>query len=360
VRRARRALTAVSWALLWGLAAVSCEQEDLVARARVAVITCEERGDCPPEAGSIDAGRDADMAPEPECKATACASRSRSRDALCNGSGPLAQLGDGCSDDARRALSFRYALCACTGLATASPFEIDGAGARIAVNGDAAIGEGARIAGDIELQGSLIGSAKPTGQLIEHGPPRCGCPPALEPLDVKAAVDARASDNDNGDLPVGMFAGIAGTRALELACGRFYFSRISGSGAVQIKASGNVAIYIGANVELTGDLIIEPDGPTQVSLFIAGNVLVTGRVQLASPDGALNVRMVVGGDGTVNLRGDVVMNGLVYAPRAELVSDGRFELNGALFAERVNPNRELIIHYDASLGDPAAQRCGTP
>jgi hypothetical protein len=89
-------------------------------------------------------------------------------------------------------------------------------------------------------------------------------------------------------------------------------------------------------------------------------VVVDGKVQLASSDAALKVRLIVGGEGTVNLRSAVAMNGVLYAPRADFVSDGRFELNGALFAERVNPNRELIIHYDPALGDPNAHSCRTP
>ena len=181
--------------------------------------------------------------------------------------------------------------------------------------------------------------------------------PCDEIFDVSAAVQARMADNDDAGMPSDRLANFDGAQTLDLVCGRYYFTRLSGSGPLSIRAQGNVALYVGQDLALDSNLVIEGDAARSVSLFIAGNVRVAGTI---ATSGGARMRLVVGGNGTVDIGGDVELSGLLYAPRSDLVTRGRFELFGSLFAERVVPSRELIVHDDASLDGADADSCNAP
>jgi hypothetical protein len=120
---------------------------------------------------------------------------------------------------------------------------------------------------------------------------------------------------------------------------------------------GRVDLRIDGNIELDDDFVVSLDSGAQLTLFIAGNMRVAGRLELSTPDSAGNLRVLVGGNGTVDLGAEALIVGTLYAPRAELVTRGRFELTGAVFVRRAAPGAELIVHYDPITGDAAANGC---
>lgn len=367
-------------ALLFGAGLAGCAQEDLVARLRLPS-ECEQRGDCPdaaspdaaspdaaspdaaspdaagPDASDMDAGPNAEVdaggEPEPICPPIQCRVSSQSRDAFCDADGRLAWLGDGCAET-RGIPRLRYAICSCTDVVTTSPLQVDGA---LALNHELHIGADVHVSGDVDLGAVLFAAQTPDfgGDVRENvSPAPCPCD---ESFDVAAAVQARASDNDDADTPSDQFANFGGAQMLELTCGRYYFTRLSGSGPLRIRAQGNVALYVGQDIALDSNLAIDGDAASSVSLFVAGNVRVGGTI---ATGGGVRLRLVVGGNGTVDLNGDVTLSGMLYAPRSDLVTRGRFELFGSLFAERVVPSRELIVHDDVSLDGADADSCSAP
>jgi hypothetical protein len=114
---------------------------------------------------------------------------------------------------------------------------------------------------------------------------------------------------------------------------------------------------VAGNVELDAGWIVNLDAGAQLDLFVAGNLRVAGELQLTRTDAASKVRLLVGGQGTVDLGADTSIGGVLYAPRAELVTRGRFEIDGALFVRRAAPGAELLVHYDPSLASSAAISC---
>jgi hypothetical protein len=337
---------------LLGTAATSCDpQTDLVAIEPPQNVCPEAAGCTPPES----------------CAARSC-TRATSKSEFCSAQTNLVEVGDGCNSPGATTQTFRFAICSCTDLVTIEPLQVDGPNpTAIAVNGALRVGAGVYIAGSVRVGGALssaLSSAQSapmiTGSLIEHTRPSCACG-AANLLDVGAATAAYAGDNDNADAKLVSveYDSFSGARSLDLACGRYYLSRVAGSGALRLRVHGRVDLRIDGNVELDDELVVNLDAGAQLTLFIAGNMRVTGRLELSTPDSASSLRVLVGGNGTVDLGSDALIVGTLYAPRAELVTRGRFELTGAVFVRRVVPSAELIVHYDPSTGEPAANGCAT-
>jgi hypothetical protein len=332
---------------LLGTAATSCDpQTDLVAIEAPQNV-------CPDAASCTSQG---------SCAARNCA-RDASKSAFCSAQTSPVEVGDGCTSPAATTQTFRFAICSCTDLVTIDPLQVDGPNpTAIAVNGALRVEAGVRIEGSVRVGAALRSSAQAaptiTGSLSEHTQPNCACGEASL-LDVGAAAAAYAGDNDNADAKLDSVAldGFSGTRELDLACGRYHLSRIAGSGALRLRVHGRVALGVDGNVELDDEFVVTLDSGAQLTLFVAGNMRVAGRLELSTPDSPSSLRLLVGGNGTVDLGSDALIVGTLYAPRAELVTRGRFELTGAVFVRRAAPGAELIVHYDPITGDPAANGC---
>jgi hypothetical protein len=306
-----------------------------------------------------DAGCDADscnVPPPPVCEPLTC-SAFDDRAAYCATppAEPLVQFGDGCEPG--QAPSFRFAVCSCQGgLVTDTPFELDvlsgAAEASLAVNGDLRLGADAKIAGSIYVSGSysVLAASPPqvTGQIHEGVAPACDCAESRL-LDVAGLVAERALDNDNAQagLEAGALDGFSGARSLTLDCGRYYLTRIAGDGSIALEARGRIAIFIGGNIELNGGLTLTLSEQASAEIYVAGNVRVDARLELGTGNEGNRVLLAVGGDGNIQLNGDAIVEGSLYAPRAALVtrSETLLELHGALFVRYANLNGTSRVHY---------------
>lgn len=296
-----------------------------------------------------------------ECAAHSCESALNSAQ-FCEESGNLVAAGDGCSASAPSTPVFRFALCSCTDFVTSSPFEVDGPAApAIAIDGELRVADGVRLAGSVRVGEELrTGSTSMPpdigGRLEEHADPSCACGgDAL--FDFSAALSQRRTDNDNAARDPRELDGFSGARDLDLACGRYYFTRIAGTGALRMRIHGRVALFVAGNIELDDAWNVQLDAGAQLTLIIAGNVRVGGRLELNPGGDASNAQLLVGGAGTIDLNAETSVHATLYAPRSELVTRARFELSGALLLRRVAPGAEFIVHYAASAGDPAANGC---
>jgi hypothetical protein len=327
--------------------ALSCAQTDLVALDAL-------------EPGCSDAAACA----APLCAAHSCEPGS-SQAAFCMAQSNLFEIGDGCSAQTPDIQSFRFAICSCTDLVTVAALRVDGPDSTaLAVNGALRVKDGVDIQGSVRVGAALASSGQLppmiTGPVIEHAPPACVCD-ATTLLDIGAAVRAHARDNDNAasQLASTELDAFSSQRELDLNCGRYYLSRIAGSAALHMRVHGRVALFVAGNIELDDAWVVNLDAGAQLELLVAGNLRVAGRVELLS-ETASDLRVLVGGEGTLDLSSDTSISGVLYAPRAELVTRGRFEIDGALFVRRAAPGAELVVHYPASLADSAAFSCGEP
>lgn len=337
--------------------AATCTPPECCDAAACTDARVEPEPDCDGGACARDAGCDADsceVVPPPVCESIAC-SAFDDRAAYCATppGEPLVQLGDSCQPG--QAPAFRFAVCGCGGeFTTDMPFELDvlsgAAEASLAVNGSLRLGADAKIAGSIYVSGaySVLASSPPqvTGQVYEGAPPACDCAESRL-FDVAGLVAERMSDNDNA--PAGLDArsldGFTGPRSLTLDCGRYYFTRIAGDGRLTLEVRGRAAIFVGGNIELTAGLTLNLTNQASAEIYVAEDVHVTSRLELGSGNQGNRVLLAIGGNGNIQLNGDAVVEGSIYAPHAALVTQGSLELHGALFVRYANLNGESRVHF---------------
>ena len=237
---------------------------------------------------------------------------------------------------------------------------LEGAGCGVVVEGDA------RVAGRLDLNDLRVGGqlSIPEGveinvkndydQVVLREPvqvdPPCGCD-EQDLKDISAIVNQAEADNDNAkldDFDLAELEDYQGPISLMLPSGRFFLSRLSGQGELELKIKGRAALYVLDQVHFAGPFIVQLEEGAELDLFFAGDLEAYDRLELGSPDQPERVRLYVGGAGAVNLSGAdrSWLCGHLYAPRAELVTAGPLEVFGSVFARRVNNDGRLQIHYD--------------
>lgn len=187
-------------------------------------------------------------------------------------------------------------------------------------------------------------------------PPPCTCA-ADQLFDVSAWVTAQraTADNPRIGLSEGDWQNLPADRAVNLPCGRYWVNAIGGAGGLTLRLEGRVALFVGGDLALQAPLRIDTSLGGELDLFVAGNVVSAGRLELGDAAHPARVRLYVGGNGTLELSGGGVFAGNVYAPRAELVSSATLEAFGSLFVRRVALSDQLIIHYDTAVLDNGAE-----
>lgn len=187
-------------------------------------------------------------------------------------------------------------------------------------------------------------------------PPPCACG-ADQLFDVAAWVAAQRSDNHNSRIGLGEgdWQNLATDLTVNLPCGRYWVNAIGGAGGLTLRLEGRVALFVSGDLSLQAPLQIDTSLGGELDLFVAGNVVSAGRLDLGDAANPARVRLYVGGNGTLELSGGGVFAGNVYAPRAELVSSAALEAFGSLFVRRVALSDQLIIHYDTAVLDNGAE-----
>jgi len=175
-------------------------------------------------------------------------------------------------------------------------------------------------------------------------------------LDVHTLTSSHASNNDDAaaGLDPRKLDGFDGAQELTLGPGALYLTRIAGNGLLTLKVQGSLVLLVDGEIALDDSLRVELAADATFDLFVAGTVRVTKTLNLGDAGAAARVRLYVGGSGTIDLGGDAVIAGPLYAPHSELVTRGSFEIFGPLFVRRAAPGGDLRIHYSPSYAVPVA------
>jgi hypothetical protein len=264
--------------------------------------------------------------------------------------------------------------------------ELHSAG-RVASGPSLTVGADAYVLGDVAATGDLHVAGtlhQPAGAKVSAGgaqtlggsatgsftvPPACDCDPALL-IDVAAYVDAYRASND--DTAVGIdpdaLSNVNTPTTLAVPCGRVFFSRVSGTGAITLTlAAGRTAIFIGGDLSPNGPFTIEAPPGSEVDVFVEGGVTAGSTFTLGDPSNPAKARLWVGGTATINLTSATLLAGNVYGPRSELVLGASpTTVFGSLFVSRVSTQGALTVHYDESVlqsgatcGGTSAQACSS-
>jgi hypothetical protein len=176
-------------------------------------------------------------------------------------------------------------------------------------------------------------------------------------LNLERAVRAHATDNDNTRV-ASTLSGIEHFSApltATLPCGRYYLAGIQGEGALVLRVTGHVALYIDGSVQLPQGLRIEAPAPARVTLVVNGAFHITGGFTLGEA-ATTTARHVLAVNSQVYLDGgESLLDGALYAPQTELLSTAPLEIRGAAYVDRARLNNATAIRYAANAA--AAARC---
>ncbi|WNG51532.1 hypothetical protein F0U60_50920 [Archangium minus] len=238
-------------------------------------------------------------------------------------------------------------------------------------NGPVSVEGDARVGGDITLASLTVGgtltlppertlSVSGSFQVselrrepVEPPPPPCPCD-AFDGEDIGALVNSHVTDNHNASMGLDPAAldGFSEDRTLELPCGRFYLSRIAGSGSAKLIVSGRSVLFVGGDVDVGRRFEVELLEGAELDLFITGRLFAAERLALGSARFPSRLRVYVGGPGSFEVPASSLLAGNVHAPGASMDVSEKLELFGALLIGRLASSGEVSIHYDLDVLPP--------
>jgi hypothetical protein len=230
----------------------------------------------------------------------------------------------------------------------------------VAIGGDARV-DGRVTLQDLEVGGQLVvpegfeidvNGVEQIGSLVREPvqvQQPCGCEQS-DLVDIAAKVSARANDNQNDnellDFEVEELNGYQGSLKLNLPCGRFYLPTLTGQGSLELVVSGRAALYVRDLANLEGPFTVRLEPGAELDLFFANSLVAADTLELGSRDAPERVRLYIGAGGTVDLGGQSLVAGHLYAPGAELVNRDQLEVFGSVFVKRVSGSGRLTVHQD--------------
>jgi hypothetical protein len=178
----------------------------------------------------------------------------------------------------------------------------------------------------------------------------CACDAAAQ-VDVAALIAHHSQDNDNAaiGLDAATLEELSGPRSLELPCGRFLLTRISGAGPVTLTVRARTALFIQDGVDLDEGLTVDVQAPGELDLFIGGRVSVAGPLMLGSTVTPSRVRVYVTRSTVLSLSAGSTLAGNLYAPGASLSTSGSADVFGSVFVRHLEAAAPLRLHYDADV-----------
>ncbi len=203
---------------------------------------------------------------------------------------------------------------------------------------------------DVSTSGPLTYGA--LTEAVVTVPDPCACA-SDELVDVTRFINLHVDDNDNlaSGLSKSALAGFTGDATLDLPCGRYYLDSIDGSPGAEltIRARGRVVLFVGGNVNLRGPMRMTLDPDAEFDLFVGGLLMSDDAIEFGDVARPSKARLYVGGSGQMNLSGNSVFAGNLYAPQASLALSAQVELFGSLFLRSLTQAAPVTIHYDTDV-----------
>ena len=212
----------------------------------------------------------------------------------------------------------------------------------------------ADFSGDLHHQGTVtaiplsVGGANTSGPVAVTPPCPCG---ASNLLNVPAIVAQGQAAND--DSAVGLtpssWTNVAIIDKVTLPCGSYYFDSIQIAGSLEIEVTGRVALFIGADVTVIGNLQITLGPTAQIDIFITNDLNLVGVAVFGDKSRPADTRIYVGGSGNVNLIGAGEFVGNLYAPTSLVTAPGYVDVYGSIFANDFTVPGYADFNYDSAI-----------
>jgi hypothetical protein len=180
----------------------------------------------------------------------------------------------------------------------------------------------------------------------------CNC---VAPLPIATIVESVATANDDAAAGLAPAALVHAPAPLTLPCGRYYFTGIAGPTTLHL--TGRTAIFVGGDVDVTGDLTIDLAPAAELDLFVAGNFRLIGAVSFGSTKAPSRLRVYIGGT-AVDLSGPATIGANVYAPNADVAWSSALDMAGSLFTHRLAFSGDAHVRYDETVLETSG--CAAP
>ena len=140
-----------------------------------------------------------------------------------------------------------------------------------------------------------------------------------------------------------------------LPCGRLYLPTFNASGAVHLKVTGQVALFVEGDVVATNGFVLELGPEAELDWFVVGSFSLDPAAALGDPARPAATRVYVRGD-KIHLPGTAKAAFNLYAPSAPVIIDGT-DVYGSVFAGTVGAkssmardmNSDVTLHYDSAV-----------
>ena len=227
----------------------------------------------------------------------------------------------------------------------------------------------ARVRGDVALASLTVGGILTLPPESTLGPVQaaevrrapvdpvtpCACDAASQ-VDVAALIAHHREANDNAaiGLDAAVLEDVSGERALELPCGRFFLTRIAGTGRATLTVRARTALFIQDGVDLGEGLTVDVQAPGELDLFLGGDVTVAGPLLLGSTAMPSRVRVYATRSSVLSLSAGSTLAGNFYAPGALLRMSADTDVFGSLFVRHLEAAGPMRLHFDADVLEAGA------
>jgi hypothetical protein len=195
---------------------------------------------------------------------------------------------------------------------------------------------------------TVIGASAAKGIVNEpvFVPKPCDCKSPV--VDIASVVDLSSMSNDDArsGISPAEIGGFAGSKTLDLMCGRYYFEQMNGP-ELTVRLRGRTVIAVGGDVLITGQFLFELSPGAELDLFVRGNMNVAGTTTFGSTAEPAKIRVYVAGASVFLPAASVGAE--IYAPAALIAIKSSLEMSGALFADRFSLGGSVTVHYDEAI-----------
>jgi len=190
-------------------------------------------------------------------------------------------------------------------------------------------------------------------------PEPCECQPN-QILPISTWVAAAMATNDNASISLSATAAQnpSSPVRIDLPCGKYYLSAITGSRAVTIVAHGHTALFVGGDISLSKPLAITLDPTATLDVVVGGNVGASSTMTIGSPNYPALSRYYIGGSNGFSISSGAELAAYFYTSQGLVGSSSSLEVFGGVFAHDFNNSSSTKIHYDGAVLDVGGD-CGT-
>lgn len=191
--------------------------------------------------------------------------------------------------------------------------------------------------------------------------------PDSQPI-IDDELASASSDNDNNDVDCLDETGFSNDSPCIIPAGTYYFDEdVTLDRDLEINTTGgNVSMVFNGDFDLKNhDITVTGDGDDGVKYYVNGSLESQGNAVIRTDNTEIEAYrnvFLVGGDVLIEKEGGgtIEIDGVIYAPNADISTNGNPTVRGALYANSLSLGGTAEVTYDPALSDYTIDLSGTP